>query len=83
MKHKIGDIVRFRFSTDMVAIVSGHALGVSFAPLYHFMPDDKIILATRENGIVLVFKDDNPDWEIIGHSDTTTIIKKIIEAKEI
>lgn len=83
MKHKIGDIVRFRFSTDMVAIVSGHALGTAFAPLFHFAPDDDIVLATRENGTVFAFKDNNTDWEVVEHFDISSILKSIVEAKEV
>lgn len=83
MKHKIGDIVRFRFSNNLSAVVSGYGVGKAFAPYFHFAPEDDIVLATRENGTVIVFKDNNTDWEVVGHVDMTDCITKIMNAKEI
>lgn len=83
MKFKIGDVVRFIFDSEKTAMVCGYGKGSCFSSDYGFYEDDEIVLAMRENGTVLVFKMNNPDWVIVDHVDCGDMFTKIVGAKEI
>lgn len=82
MNFKIGDIVRFKILTDQCGVVFGYAIGSAFAPYFGFKPKENIILAMRENGTVMVFRNTNSDYEVVGHVDMTEALAKIVNSKE-
>ena len=79
---KIGDIVRFKFLPTKTAMVCGFGLGSAFAYHFGFQRDEEIVLAMRENGAVIVFRNSNEDYEIVDHVDMSKIFTKIVGAKE-
>lgn len=82
MNFKIGDVVRFKILPDQCGVVFGYAIGSAFAPYFGFKPKENIILAMREDGTVMVFRNTNSDYEVVSHVDMTDALMKIIFAKE-
>ena len=80
--YNIGDIVRFRFSHNIVGIVIGYGEGERFAHYLGFEPKEIVVLILREDNTLIPIKLTNPDFEKVGEFDLTELKQVIQQAKE-